>query len=210
MLRLIAVLIFLTKCSYAADGKDYLSDYPLDNPSIPSTVWNQKTGCPHLSGRYSFEKGKEVLAQTGDRESVTVKNTGGYIVDWHPRGAEADIRKIIGSDTHPALNPNSFQIAEAGNSFKVIRRWNGATISTIEFDMEQGDYRCDSGWVLLPSRRTKGATEGASYDVYSEVVLTRLTDGGILYKQIYRSSRRDFLFFETTRNNVSFFIFPAE
>ena len=166
----------------------------------------ENTNCPKLEDFYGV-RGQLITKENVDLTAKQPSDVSSYIADWYPRGADSDIPKMQSREKTPGVSEKVFLLRQRQDGFSVIRWMNNESVQVTEFSKARDDYLCSDGWIILAPIRKKGTTEGASYDVSSEVRLTRLANGGILYRQVMRSSRRDFLLFTKTSESVSYFFF---
>ena len=169
--------------------------------SILSPERIESTDCPKAEGLYRTQG--RLIENRGKAESVS-----GYIADWHPRGEDSAVRHFQNRQQFPLVSKESFLLRQHQEGFSVVRWANAREVQVIDFNKHRGDYWCQDGWILLAPIHRRGASEGGAYDVTSEVSIARLSNGGILYRQVLRSSRRDLLLFSKSSEAVSFFFFP--
>lgn len=161
--------------------------------AVPSAERIANTECPNIQGFYNSEG--QIISWTDNSPTRDKDVVSDYISVWHPRGADVSIHYFLDGNLFRGDLKNVFQLKESERGYQVLRRSENDKIEVTEFDKTRGDYYCSNGWMLFDKSHHAGSSEGGFYIVETELKATKLADGGMLYRQVIRSSRRDFLFF---------------
>lgn len=159
-----------------------------------------ESDCPSLEGSY-YEKGLVYQTIDGKEVAATPEASSSRITPGNflkTVSNSEDIDFYLYSFTIVQKNPDAFEVIR----LEFLKDIN--SIVTVNLDSKIDDFSCNNGWVVYKPMIYKGGSEGYSMKSNYEAKLTKLLDGSLLFYFKYKTSRRDMLIFNQTRNTEGY------